>query len=159
MSVTIPSSRFFSIVLFASACGQGAAPPAAKQERRPVLHAEVPAATVPLVDPSTHVNVAQAQDLLRPTSEVIVLDVRTPAEFAVGHLANAVNIDVRDASFNGKIAALDRSKSYLVHCSAGVPRGRSLTAVSELGKLGFPKLYHLDGGFSAWQLAGQPVEP
>jgi rhodanese-related sulfurtransferase len=85
----------------------------------------------------------------------VILDVRTAAEFKAGHLAGAVNLDVNAADFEAKAAALDKSKTYLVHCASGV---RSVKACEKLDRLNFPKLYNLLGGFRAWSQAGKPVE-
>ncbi len=85
----------------------------------------------------------------------VILDVRTAREFAAGHLAGAVNLDVTAPDFETKAALLDKSKTYLVHCASGV---RSVKACEKLGRLDFPKLYNLPGGFRAWAQACQPVE-
>jgi len=84
----------------------------------------------------------------------VVLDVRTPGEFASGHIAGATNINYLSNDFSNKVAQLDRSKSYLLHCATG---GRSTKALPKLLQLGFTNLIHLDGGFKAWQAAGNPV--
>ena len=85
----------------------------------------------------------------------VILDVRTPQEFAAGHLAGAQNLNVGGSDFSEKAAALDKSRTYLVHCASGV---RSVLACEKLGKLGFARLYNLPGGFRAWVKAGKPVE-
>jgi len=85
----------------------------------------------------------------------IILDVRTAREFESGHLSGALNLDVTAAGFAEKAVALDKSKTYLVHCAAG---GRSVKACETLGRLGFSQLYNLPGGFRAWAKAGMPVE-
>ena len=85
----------------------------------------------------------------------VILDVRTAKEFQAGHIAGAINLDVMSPDFEPKAAALDKSKTYLVHCASGV---RSAHACEKLGKLNFPKLYNLSGGFRAWVKAGEPVE-
>ncbi len=85
----------------------------------------------------------------------VILDVRTPQEFAAGHLAGAQNLNVGALDFVEKAAALDKSRTYLVHCASGV---RSVIACEKLGKLGFAKLYNLPGGFRAWVKAGKPVQ-
>jgi phage shock protein E len=84
----------------------------------------------------------------------VVLDVRTGAEYAGGHIAGAINLDVNAPDFAQKAAALDKSKTYLVHCAAGV---RSVRACDKLAALDFPNLYNLPGGFKAWEKAGKPV--
>jgi rhodanese-related sulfurtransferase/thioredoxin-related protein len=85
----------------------------------------------------------------------VILDVRTAKEFEAGHLPGAMNLDVSAADFEKKAASLNKSKTYLVHCATGV---RSARACEKLGRLDFPKLYNLPGGFKAWAKAGKPVE-
>jgi len=85
----------------------------------------------------------------------VILDVRTPGEFSAGHIPGAVNLDYNAPDFQKKTAALDKSKTYLVHCAVG---GRSVRACEKLSRLDFPNLYNLPGGFKAWAKAGQPVE-
>jgi len=102
-----------------------------------------------------HVDAAGAGKLLSAEREVIVLDVRTPREFAGGHIAGATNVDFNANSFSSVVGKLDRDRTYLVHCAAG---GRSTKALDVLKKLGFRSVVHLDGGFSAWEAAGQPVK-
>ena len=87
-------------------------------------------------------------------SSVVVLDVRTPGEFMVGHIANAINIDVEGMQFNADVSKLDKTKTYAVYCHSG---RRSGIATSEMSKLGFSKLFNLDGGIGAWSAAGQPL--
>jgi len=86
--------------------------------------------------------------------KVTVLDVRTPEEFAEGHIAGATNINFMAKDFTNQVARLDRDKVYLVHCASG---GRSKRCLPQLKQLGFKQIYHLDGGFSAWEEAGKPV--
>ena len=87
-------------------------------------------------------------------SSVVVLDVRTPAEFMSGHLANAINSDVEGAQFNSDVAKLDKSKTYAVYCRSG---RRSAIATDEMSKLGFKTLFNLEGGTGAWSAAGQTL--
>jgi phage shock protein E len=84
----------------------------------------------------------------------ITLDVRTAQEFQAGHIAGALNLDVTAADFERKAAALDKSKTYLVHCASGV---RSERACKKMAVLDIPHLYNLPGGFKAWVAAGEPV--
>ena len=107
---------------------------------------------------SSNLNAAQALEFLTAENEVIVLDVRTPREFSTGHIEGAVNINIAGDAFEEKISKLEKGKPYLVHCAAGVPKGRSRRAEILMKKLGFNQLYHLDGGFIAWQQAGNPFQ-
>ena len=102
----------------------------------------------------THADAKEAAKLVAK-NQVVVLDVRTPGEFAAGHLAGATNIDFQSGDFSERLEKLDRDKSYLVYCAVG---GRSTKALPQLSQLGFKHVVHLDGGFKAWQAAGNPVE-
>lgn len=83
-----------------------------------------------------------------------VLDVRTPEEYAEGHLANAKNFDWNGDHFEHQIMALDKSKPVFVYCLKG---GRSASAASKMRSLGFKDVYELDGGIAKWQEAKLPV--
>lgn len=79
---------------------------------------------------------------------VTVVDVRTPAEFAEGHIPGAVNIDVEDASFADKIAQLDPSADYAVYCRSG---NRSRAAMDYMTQAGVTHTVGLEGGIGAWK--------
>jgi phage shock protein E len=91
---------------------------------------------------------------LTADSSVIVVDVRTPAEYAEGHLARAELVDFTAPDFRDQIAQLDRSATYFVYCHSG---NRSAQATATMAELGFLNVYELDGGIAAWQDAGGPV--
>ena len=80
-------------------------------------------------------------------ADVITLDVRTPGEFAEGHISGAINIDVEGGTFETEIAKLDKTKSYSVYCQSG---RRSLIAVDKMSASGFEKLSNLDNGINDW---------
>jgi phage shock protein E len=94
-------------------------------------------------------------DKLRADKKNVVLDVRTESEFKAGHIPGAMNIDVNAGDFDEKVAKLDKTKTYLVHCAAG---GRSARASKRLEGMGFKELYDLAPGFRGWEKAGKPVE-
>ncbi len=100
--------------------------------------------------PFQNANVEQFEKL-RADKKNLVLDVRTKKEFDDGHIPGAINIDVNAADFQAKVAKLDKSKSYLVHCAGGV---RSVTACKRLAPAGFEHLVNLEGGYKAWEKAG-----
>lgn len=87
---------------------------------------------------------------LEPGSPVI--DVRTPAEFASGHLQDAVNIDLYAANFKDQIAdlALDPNQPVYLYCRSG---NRSGTAAQILRSMGFSDAYNV-GGFDTLAAAG-----
>jgi rhodanese-related sulfurtransferase len=85
---------------------------------------------------------------------VVTLDVRTPAEYASGHLPGAVNIDVESADFSSQLAQLDPAASYAVYCRSG---NRSKVAMDQMAAAGFTTMQDLEGGIVAWQSQGLPV--
>lgn len=86
--------------------------------------------------------------------DVQIVDVRTPEEFAEGHLENAINIDITADDFESKIAALDKEKPVMVYCKAG---GRSAKASSRLNELGFKNISDLEGGIINWNSENKPI--
>ena len=86
--------------------------------------------------------------------EVQLVDVRTPEEFAEGHIEKAQNINVTSNNFEQQATAtLDKSKPVYVYCRTG---GRSMKAAVILAKKGY-KVFNLDGGIVVWEGAGNPT--
>lgn len=86
--------------------------------------------------------------------DFVILDVRTPAEFAAGHIAGARLFDFNAPDFADKIKELPRDKTYLVYCRSG---NRSAKAVKLMQADGFSDLINLGGGMLDWEKAGLPV--
>ena len=91
---------------------------------------------------------------LKATSGSTLIDVRTPEEFAEGHLAGAKNFDWNGEHFEHQVMGLDKSKPVFVYCLKG---GRSASAASRLRDMGFKEVYELEGGTSNWQAAKLPL--
>lgn len=99
-----------------------------------------------------------------PSGEVVVIDVREPAEFAQGHLPGAVNLPRGVLEFqihaHPAMACLTSdslaqpSRPLLLYCLSG---GRSALAADSLRQLGFDDVRSLAGGLQAWRNAGLPV--
>jgi rhodanese-related sulfurtransferase len=105
--------------------------------------------------PANTKNISAAEfDQKRQTTNTVVLDVRTPGEYAENRLPGAVLIDFNAPDFEKKIAALDKSKTYLVHCAVG---GRSAKACDKMAAMGFTNVYNLSGGLKGWIKEGKPV--
>ncbi len=90
-----------------------------------------------------------------PPNDLVVLDIRTPEEFAAGHLAGAINIDYYAADFEAKLSELDLTVPYVMYCNSG---NRSGNALPLMDSMGFEEVYELDGGIQAWYTAGQAIE-
>ena len=86
---------------------------------------------------------------------VVIVDVRTPEEFAAGHLQGAVNLDVSAPTFDSQIAALDKDVVYAVYCRSG---NRSTIAVGKMSDAGFTNLFNFNqGGFAELAAEGAPT--
>ena len=77
----------------------------------------------------------------------VLLDVRTPEEFAEGHLEGAVNMDWYQPDFAEQLKALDQGEKVYVYCKKG---GRSAEAAKLMDSLGYDVI-DLAGGFYAWK--------
>lgn len=116
----------------------------------PQTAAQAAAQSAPsVVDLST----ADFQKKLAADKTAIILDVRTPQEYANGHLQNATTINFFDADFKEKASKLDKTKPVYVYCAVG---GRSAKASKILQESGFKTVYNLLGGFNGWAAAGLP---
>ncbi|WP_167852213.1 rhodanese-like domain-containing protein [Hymenobacter elongatus] len=86
--------------------------------------------------------------------QIVVLDVRTPAEYATGHLRHAQNLDFKAADFPARVAALDTSKTYVLYCASGNRSGQAAALMQEKG---FARVVN-GGGFKDLKAAGLKTE-
>ncbi|QDA62286.1 rhodanese-like domain-containing protein [Hymenobacter jejuensis] len=97
---------------------------------------------------------AALADLLRQKPEsVVVLDTRTPAEYAVSHLRGARFVNF-DSLAKADFSAVPRNRTVVVYCSVGY---RSEKAGERLKALGFKDIRNLYGGIFEWVNEGLPV--
>lgn len=82
----------------------------------------------------------------------VVLDIRTSAEYAGGHLPNARNIPL--AELEKRVGEIKGNKPVLICCASGARSGRALAVLEKAGRT---EVYNLDGGLQAWSQAGLPV--
>lgn len=88
--------------------------------------------------------------------DFVILDVRTPSEFAEGHIKGANNIDYYSETFQEELNKLDKNKTYFVYCRSG---NRSGQTIGIMKTLGFSKIYNLSAaGMGDWIAAGLPYE-
>jgi phage shock protein E len=83
-----------------------------------------------------------------------VLDVRTPEEFAAGHVPGAINIPHTELA--ARVAELEgsRDSDIVVYCRTGK---RAAEALGVLEKSGFKRLLHLEGDYTRWNEEKRPV--
>lgn len=80
-------------------------------------------------------------------TNLVLIDVRTPEEVAQGKIKGALEIDIKSQDFKERIAALDKTKQYMVYCYAG---GLSANAMKIMKEMGFKQIYSLQEGYRAW---------
>ena len=88
------------------------------------------------------------------SDSIQLVDVRTPEEFAEGHIQHAVNINFHDEDFSSQIAELNKKRPVYVYCRSGKRSGK---AAKEMVALGFTQVVNLKGGLLAWQEARLPI--
>ena len=86
--------------------------------------------------------------------DFVIIDVRTPGEFAGEHIENATNIDFYSEAFRDMLDNLDKNKSYLIYCAVG---GRSGSALDIMAELNFREAYNILGGINQWKAEGLPT--
>jgi phage shock protein E len=87
-------------------------------------------------------------------SNLVIVDVRTPDEYAQGHIEGALSINYYDADWSKQMDQLSKDQPIVVYCAVG---GRSGKAFAVLKKLGFKEVYDMKGGFDAWRQQNLPI--
>lgn len=102
-------------------------------------------------------SIDEAAKYLSDHPDAVIIDARSPEEFAAGHLPNAKNYNLTDdATYKDVLATItDKSKWYLVNSAVG--HYRTVRALDYFEANGFEHAAAVDGGFKAWKDAGQPV--
>jgi phage shock protein E len=93
------------------------------------------------------VDVTTANKMIAENKNLVILDVRTPEETALGIIPNAIIIDYNASDFDDKISILKKSTPYLVYCRSG---GRSVGASNKMIEAGFTDVTNMKGGYNEW---------
>lgn len=86
--------------------------------------------------------------------DTVVLDVRTPAEYAAGHLEGAILLDLNGGEFAAALPGLDADTEYVVYCRSG---NRSGQAVAMMKERGITKVTNLGALADAAAATGLPI--
>lgn len=97
----------------------------------------------------------QFSEQLQAVSGAQLIDVRTPQEYAGGHLPGAKLISLNARNFEQQIQQLDNARPIFIYCARG---GRSANAGRRLLQMGFTQVYDLRGGITEWISQGFPVK-
>ena len=82
-----------------------------------------------------------------------ILDLRSPDEYRQGHIEGARSVNYYATNFQRMVSLLDRDATILLYCQKG---RQSTLALRAMTKLGFSRMYILDGGIAEWVRAGLP---
>ncbi len=85
--------------------------------------------------------------------QLFLLDVRTPEEYAEGHVPGAVNLTHDQLA--SRLAEVPKDKDVVLYCRSG---RRAAVAADVLAAHGYTHLSHLEGDMAAWTENGRPVE-
>ena len=84
----------------------------------------------------------------------VIIDVRTPEEYAGGHIEKAINLDYYSETFADGLDQLDKEKTYLIYCRTDHRSGEALDMMAELG---FREVYNMLGGIVQWEEVKLPT--
>jgi rhodanese-related sulfurtransferase len=123
----------------------------------PLARAAEPAAAAPAA--TDNAPLISQSDLLarldKKDPDLVVLDVRTSAEFAAGHVPGARNVSHDQLATRLDELTSIRDKQVVLYCRSG---RRTLLAEDTLRKAGFSHLLHLQGDYQAWEAEHRPIE-
>jgi rhodanese-related sulfurtransferase len=101
------------------------------------------------------ITTAELAERVRTPPAPLILDVRSPREYAAGHIPGAVNIPHTQLAYRLGDLEIDKSDEVVVYCQGGQ---RSALAEQALADAGYTGVLHLEGQLQEWQLRGYPVE-
>ena len=88
------------------------------------------------------------------TANTIIIDVRTPSEFAEGHVEGSINLDLESGQFEAELPNLDPAQPYIVYCRSG---RRSGVAVEIMKASGFTQITDYQTLENAANNTGLPI--
>lgn len=96
----------------------------------------------------------QFESFVSTTKKIQIIDVRSPQEYAQGHIKGAVNIPISDTTyFASRIDAIEQKNPFAVYCHSGIRSARA----SEILSAKFLTVYNLKGGIVEWEEKGLEV--
>jgi len=115
------------------------------------------------------ITAAETFALMEENPEYVLIDTRTPREFASEHLPGAVNIDYESADFHEQINRLDKQKAYFFYykpfgictfqyCGTSETLQASLDMLQMFKELTFREVHFIEGGVISWKYEGLPTE-
>jgi rhodanese-related sulfurtransferase len=103
----------------------------------------------------TPVTSKEVPEMLKKDKKLVILDVRTPAEFSQGYIKGAINMNVADPDAFERYSKLDKNAKYVVICRT---RNRSGVVTNYMVQNGFKTVYQVTDGMVGWNMNGLPLE-
>ena len=102
-----------------------------------------------------NMNVSEAREAIKENRGLLLLDVRTPAEFRTAYIRGAMLVPI--SVLPAKLSELEAHKDsvVIVYCAVG---GRSASASKFLASQGFSNVFNMSGGIEAWKRQGFEIE-
>lgn len=97
---------------------------------------------------------SMATRLMNNQDDVLIIDIRTVADFKKGHIKGAKNMPLSDFAKGVDELSDDKDKPVLIYCNSGNTVTR---AIKLLKNAGFEQVNNLDGGIAAWKEANMPL--
>ncbi len=93
------------------------------------------------------IDATELESLMENNQNLLLIDVRTAEEVAMGTIPGAINIDVNQPDFDKAIASIDPATPVVVYCAAGM---RSKEAARRLQEMKFTTVYDYSEGYNGW---------
>ena len=101
------------------------------------------------------IDVSDVKEAIDAKKDVVLLDVRTPQEFAKGNITRSINIPLDEIQDKVEKIIPDKNKTIYVYCLSG---SRSVHAVAAMVGLGYQYVYDMKSGLLAWRAKGYEVQ-
>lgn len=112
---------------------------------------------VALLGPSfPHVEAGDLSDRLGAPDAPLILDVRSPAEYAQGHIPGAINVPHDQVAAHAAELASRGGRGVVIYCLSGM---RAAAAAGALQRAGMTDIRLLSGHMQGWRAARRPVHP
>ncbi|NQV36368.1 MAG: rhodanese-like domain-containing protein [Phycisphaeraceae bacterium] len=92
---------------------------------------------------------------LEEDRDMCILDVRSQREYEQGHVSKSIHMDYQKISTHTEDLEPHRRKDIIVYCEHGM---RARMAITVLQRVGFTRVYHLEGDMVEWKRAGLSLE-
>ena len=140
------------VVIFALFLATACSNNATQTEAPPPAAVNQNAASAPQSAIAATYTPAQTMDLIKQKKDLLIIDVRSPAELREGRIDNSTLIpfwDILKGNYN-----IPQNRPLLLICAVG---GRSYAAMQILAQKGYREIYNLQGGIAAWKQANLPL--